>query len=358
MAQSKVAIESKATSAAWRDDGDAGAGARRRRRGCAVAIATGGLAALVCAELYVAGGGGVRGGGLALSYLSGMTMLVLPCTLPMVFVIVPMVIGRSAKAGIGMAAAFGAGVSITLSAYGALVALAGHFIGMNGATKAMWVVGGVAAYGFGLSQLGLVRLRLPSYRGPLPRFMAGEPGIGRAFLVGLMLGNAGIGCPCPPWYLLLGGVATSGNPAYGAAIGLVQGLGRMTPLLAVAVAAVLGVDWSRSLARRRRGVERASGGALVVIGSVIVVFMALAHAWWEWTPLHADWNLLLRSLGGGQISEIGPAGGPYPASLWWAPWLFCLLVGGPAVAIAARTLKSRRAKEAPERLAKGLRGAR
>lgn len=317
-------------------------GTARPRRGLAVGLATAGLAALICAELYVAGGSGLRGTGLALSYLSGMTMLVLPCTLPMVLIIVPLALGRSVRAGVGMALSFGAGVSVTLAAYGVLVAMAGRYLGLGTATKAMWLVGGVAAYAFGLSQLRLVRWRTPAYRGPLPRFLAGRPGIGRAFCVGLLLGNAGVGCPCPPWYLLLGAVATSGNPAYGAAVGFAQGLGRLTPVLAVTIAAVLGVNWTGAITRRKRAVDAGTGGALVAFGALITVFMALAHPWFEASALHVGWNHLLAFLGNAQISEVDPGGGPAPPGLWWAPWLFGALLAAPAAALAARRLRGRR----------------
>lgn len=315
----------------------------RPRRGQAVALAAAGLAALISAELYVAGGAGLRGTGLALSYLSGMTMVVLPCTLPMLLTVVPLALGRSARMGVGMALAFGAGVSVTLTAYGALVAVAGRYLGIDTATKAMWLAGGLVAYAFGLSQLRLIPWRLPAYRGPLPRFMAGRPGIGRAFCVGLLLGNAGIGCPCPAWYLLLGAVATSGNPAYGAAVGFAQSLGRLTPILAVTIAAVLGVNWTSVITRRRQAVDAGTGGTLVVLGALITVFMALAHPWWEATPLHLGWNHLLALLGNAQTTEIDLGGGPFPPGLWWAPWLFGALLLAPAVAVAVR----RRRRDGP-----------
>lgn len=319
----------------------------RQRRGAAVLLGTVAIAVLASVEFYAAGGGTVRGSGLVLSFLSGMTMLVLPCTLPMVFVIIPLVLRRSLREGLGMTAAFGVGVSITLAAYGAIVAVAGHYLGITAVTRWMWLVGGLATYGFGLAQLGVVPLRIPAYRGPLPRFLAGRGGVVSAFGVGLLLGNAGIGCPCPAWYVLLGGVATSNSPGYGAAIGLTQGFGRVLPILALAVAALLGVDATRAVVRHRITVEKASGASLVVLGAGIVVFLALAHAWWEATVVHAGWNHLLASLGGPALSEIDAGGGPLPAGLWWAPWLFGLLVGVPALVATGRALRRRRAAASP-----------
>ena len=308
----------------------------RRGVGLAVLTATVGLGVLVASEMYVAGGGNLKGAGLAASYLSGMTMLVLPCTLPMVLIMVPLVLARELRQGILVALAFGAGITVTLAAYGALVAELGSSIGVTTTTKAMWLVGGAAAWMFGCSQLGLLKVRLPSLGIRLGGKAFSRPGVIQAFLLGLLLGNAGLGCPCPPWYLLLTGVATSGSPAYGAAIGLAQGLGRVTPVLAIAVAAMLGLDATSAIIRKRQAVERSTGVTLVVLGAGIVVFMALAHPWWEATIVHAGWNHFLAFLGGPQLSEIDAGGGPLPVRLWWAPWAFAALVIVPMGLFALR----------------------
>ena len=314
----------------------------RQRASLAVALGTAAIAAIASAELYAAGGGAVRGTGLVLSFLSGMTMLVLPCTLPMVLVIVPLVLQRSVREGLGIAVAFGVGVSITLAAYGATVATVGHYLGITSVTRWMWLLGGLATYAFGLAQLHVVPIRIPAYRGPLPSFLADRGGVTAALGVGLLLGNAGVGCPCPAWYVLLGGVATSDSPAYGAAVGLAQGLGRVTPVIAVAMAAVLGVDCTKTVLRHRQAVDRATGVSLTVLGAGIVVFMAMAHSWWEATVIHAGWNHALARLGGPALSEIDAGGGPLPPHLWWAPWLFVGLLASPlALAVARRVHEHR-----------------
>ncbi len=306
--------------------------------------ATAGLAALVAAELYVSAGGALHGAGLVASYVSGMTMLVLPCTLPMVLVIVPLVMGGELRRGVAMVVAFGLGVSATLAVYGAVVAEIGSSLGLNASTRAMWFTGGAAAWLFGCSQLGLLKIRIPGVgvrTGQLSRL---RPGPVQALLLGVLLGNAGLGCPCPAWYLLLTGVASSGSPAYGAAVGFAQGLGRITPVLALAVAALLGVDATAGLMRRRRAVERGSGAVLVLLGSAIVAFMALAHSWWEATVVHSGWNHFLSWLGGPQLSEVDPGGGPLPAGLWFAPWLFGLLVAVPLGAFGVQRLREKRSR--------------
>lgn len=68
---------------------------------------------------------------LVFAYAAGMSMIFLPCTLPLVFVIVPLAMKKSPLKAVTMAVLFGLGLAITLSIYGALVAGVGNYIGMN-----------------------------------------------------------------------------------------------------------------------------------------------------------------------------------------------------------------------------------
>lgn len=311
----------------------------KRARVALVAGAVLTFSLLLLVEFHVSSTSLVGSLGLSLSYLSGMTMIALPCTLPMLLIIVPMAMSRPFGEGLPMALLFGLGVSMTLSAYGAGLAVSGHYLGIDRPTQVMWLTGGVAAYLFGLGQLGLLRLRLPVYSGPLPSLPAGWGGPLQALVMGLLLGNAGIGCPCPHWYLVLVAVAASGDPGYGAYMGLAQGLGRATPVVALTVLAMLGVNGTGFLLRKRARIERASGAALVMLGAFIVAFMAVGHPWWEATPVHYGWNLALRALGGSNISEVDPGGGPFPPGTWWVPGLFLALLGVAAL-LALRRLKA------------------
>ncbi len=59
------------------------------------------------------------------SFATGLTMIVLPCTLPLAFVIVPLSMGKGMVKGLGMALSFGLGIAVTLSLYGVAAALLG-----------------------------------------------------------------------------------------------------------------------------------------------------------------------------------------------------------------------------------------
>ena len=52
---------------------------------------------------------------LVIAYVAGLSMIVLPCTLPLVFIIVPLSMGKGYKKGLAMALLFSLGLVITIS---------------------------------------------------------------------------------------------------------------------------------------------------------------------------------------------------------------------------------------------------
>ena len=86
---------------------------------------------------------------LVLSYVAGLTMIALPCTLPLVFVVVPMSMGQGSRRGPVTAALFGAGLVITITMYTAGVGVLGGTMGLDGAAAYMFLAAGVAAFVFG-----------------------------------------------------------------------------------------------------------------------------------------------------------------------------------------------------------------
>src|SRR3989338_7171376 len=105
---------------------------------------------------------------LAFDYAVGLTMIFLPCTLPLAFVIVPLAMGKSYAKGIGMALSFGIGVLITLSIYGILIGLFGQALGISRVETAkniFYVLACALAVFFALGELGLTRLKIRQRRG-------------------------------------------------------------------------------------------------------------------------------------------------------------------------------------------------
>src|SRR3989344_4191831 len=151
--------------------------------------------------IFTASSGSPIGTGWFLfSFAAGLSMIVLPCTLPLAFVIVPLSMGKGYVKGLAIALAFGLGVAFTLSMYGVLAALLGKalfgFAGAGGSGEIIknifYTIAGVFAMVFALGELGFVKARLPSYMGAAPGFIQRRKDITKALMLGLFLGNIGI----------------------------------------------------------------------------------------------------------------------------------------------------------------------
>lgn len=228
--------------------------------------------------------------GLILSYVAGLTMIVLPCTLPLVFVIIPMALGKSPMRAFLMAVLFGLGLSITLSIYGAAVGFVGGYIGMNQFVRGMFGLAGILAIIFGLRELGLLSLKLPFLSNILPEPLQRSGDYTRSFAMGLLLGNAGVGCPNPLFYVLLTYIATVGRVGEGLWLGLLHGLGRATPLIFLTILAILGVNASNWLASNTKTIKKYTGWGLVGVGAFLLMFLPFGMEWWEESIFHAVWN--------------------------------------------------------------------
>jgi cytochrome c-type biogenesis protein len=241
--------------------------------------------------------------GLALSFLAGLTMIFLPCTLPMAFVIVPLTLGKNPKKGFLMALSFGLGLSITLSFYGVFIAFLGQFIGLTKATQGMLILGGGAAFIFGLSEIGLLKFRLPAYSGKFPDFIQRRGDYIKTFLLGLFLGNAGVGCPNPAFYVLMGYIATVGDLFNGWFLGFVHGLGRAVPLIFLAILGILGINATSKVAGKQDVIERYMGWVLIVIGAFILTFGLFGHDWFILSGIHTGWEQIIYTIGGENFTE-------------------------------------------------------
>lgn len=230
---------------------------------------------------------------LVISYVAGLSMIILPCTLPLVFIIVPLSMGQNSKKGLVMALLFGIGLTITITAYGTGVAILGKTASLDQISVVMFLIAGIAAFVFGLSQLKLVTLKLPSYSGT-PKFIQNRGDYSKSFFMGILLGNAGVGCPNPLFYWLLIHVANVGSIEVGASLGLVHGVGRAIPLILMSILAIMGINATKNLTSKRVPIEKATGWMLVVIGSFLIINgLPSGHQWYEETFVHIAWNNLV-----------------------------------------------------------------
>lgn len=228
--------------------------------------------------------------GVILSYTAGLSMIVLPCTLPLVFVIIPMALGKSPLKALGMAVLFGLGLSITISIYGAAVGFVGGYIGMNQFIRGMFGFAGILAVVFGLRELQLLNIKIPFLANILPQRLQKSGDYTKSFAMGLLLGNAGVGCPNPLFYVLLAYIATIGRIGEGLWLGLIHGLGRATPLIFLTILAILGVNASKWLVSNIKTVKKYTGWGLIGVGAFLLNFLIFGMVWWEESIFHAAWN--------------------------------------------------------------------
>jgi len=234
--------------------------------------------------------------GFSLAFLAGLSMIFLPCTFPLVFIIVPLALSRKAGKGLIMALLFGLGLTVTFTIYGMALGWLGGFVALYKIISWMLLFGGVAALIFGVSELGLINFKLPFRQTILPTSLQGKNDYIRSFFLGFFLGNAGVGCPNPAFYVLFGYVATLGVPVVGASLGALHGIGRIVPLLFLVVLAVLGINAMNKLGSYQDKVKKWVAWALVALGAFILNYGAFGMAWFEDSIIHKSWNKLLEGI--------------------------------------------------------------
>ncbi|MDP2685421.1 MAG: cytochrome c biogenesis protein CcdA [bacterium] len=271
--------------------------------------------------------------GLVFSYAAGLSMIFLPCTLPLVFVIIPMAMKQSPLKGLTMAVLFGLGLAITLSIYGAAVAWVGGYIGMNSVIRFMLGIAGAMAFIFGLSELKLLALRLPFLAKVLPTRLQKSGDYSKAFFMGLLLGNAGVGCPNPAFYVLLTYIATLGNVGDGVLLGVIHGLGRATPLIFLTILAILGINTLDWVSRSQAKVERVMAWSLVGIGAYLFQYLPFKMAFWEDSIFHVVWNdIVTKTLPSiAESTEIEELLNIQGGTVTILPWVFIGLIVGAVI---------------------------
>lgn len=232
--------------------------------------------------------------GYSLAFLAGLSMIFLPCTFPLVFIIVPLALSRNIGRGLTMALLFGAGLMLTFTLYGLALGWLGGFIELYRIIGWMLMLGGVAALVFGISELDLIKFKLPFRQTILPASLQDKNDYIRSFFLGFFLGNAGVGCPNPAFYILFGYVATLGLPTVGASLGALHGLGRIVPLLFLVVLAVLGINAMGKLNEYQNKVKHLVAWTLVALGAFIFNYGFFGMAWFEDSIIHQGWNRFLE----------------------------------------------------------------
>jgi cytochrome c-type biogenesis protein len=211
-----------------------------------------------------------EGATLLLAYTGGMAMLLTPCRFPIVLGIVPLCKRGHPARGIVLALLFGAGLTVTQTLWGIVIAAVGEVFGLREVARYLSLVGGAVAYAFGLSMLGLVSLPIPSGAAWQPWNMQNRSEYIGAFFMGLLLGNTGLCCPDPVFLSMVPFIAASGNLSDGAILAAAYGLGRATPLVAIVMLARGGVDALQLAVRHKRAFDRTLAWALLATGTFTI----------------------------------------------------------------------------------------
>jgi len=277
------------------------------------------------------------------AYTMGLTMIVLPCTFPLAFVIVPLSMGKGMRKGLGIALSFGLGIAIMLSMYGVVAAVVGKVVvgtieaPLETVKNWTYFVAGIAAYLFALGELGLLKFRMPTYTGAAPAFVQKQKDYLKALFLGLFLGNIGVGCPHPATPLILVEIARAGDIFYGWSLFFIHAVGRVLPLFLLAFLAILGVNALTWLAAHREKVERATGWMMVFVAGFILTLGLFTHDWWVNSGQHtllesvtqeeALLNIIGTRLGTGNPHRHGleEGTGLFGLPLDWGNWFLVII---------------------------------
>jgi cytochrome c biogenesis protein CcdA len=206
-----------------------------------------------------------------------------------------MTIDKGYKRGLAIALLFGAGMTVTITAYGFALALLGKTTGLNEVSAILMLAAGVISFVFGLNRLHLINIRTPSYSGT-PKFMLDLGDYSKAGIMGLLVGNAGVGCTNPLFYIILIHIMGTGSTEIGMSLGFVHGIGRAIPLILVATLAIIGFNPTRSILSKRAKIEKMSGFVMIVLGAFLIVNgTPEGQQWFMNVFLHTVWNDFVKN---------------------------------------------------------------
>lgn len=230
---------------------------------------------------------------LAIAFLSGVSMIFLPCGYPLLFTLTPLAARSAQRPWLRSLSFFALGIGGAMAGVGAMVAvLGGSFLDtLLVASPTARVPVAVGVYGgLGLlsiilasQSLGLLRLRIPGFA-DLVQYLLGRvakaDGAGRRMLAfgALYGGGMSAGCPVPVYWALLFWAAVSANPGFGAVLLGLHGLGYALPLFPVGWLARAGATRWLARAVREHGytVESLVAAGLLTLGIFLVLVFGVS----------------------------------------------------------------------------------
>ena len=245
-------------------------------------------------ESAVSAGGPGTAVSIGAAFLIGASMIVLPCGYPSVFAM-PSILGSRERLRdrTTLSVLFVAASALPLAVLGVGLAFGGDAIlGLLDSMRArmgfavvLYSLLGIVALAYALSELGLFRLPSLTQRLSGPDMPAEDRPYRRALVLGGTMGaGMGMGCPMPAYYILLGWVAASANPLYGAIVLGAYGLGRVLPAVGLGALIIAGTERRRishGMTSFRERTSWITNGFLAATGSYLVVLFGgvLGYRW-------------------------------------------------------------------------------
>jgi len=230
--------------------------------------------------------------GIVFAFVAGLVIAITPCCLPIFFVITSLTVKKEYSKGLLTALSFGLGFASIASVLGAALSLTSNVIGLPALSGIVFAVGGAVGYTYALSQLWRFRIPMPGFR--IPQLKKRGTYLS-AFSAGTMISLGEVGCPNPFRFILIAFIVAAGSISTGATLGFVYGLGAVTPLILVALLALLGFNYGKAASRHAASLEKSVSLLYLPIGSFLMTFGIFGEAWYESTVLHDVWeHLLLR----------------------------------------------------------------
>ena len=220
--------------------------------------------------------------GLLLAFTAGGVNSLSPCCLAMTPAFVAHLAGVEAdgvdrrRQVLSHALVYVLGFSLVFVAIGAGISLAG--LALADQRALLWKVGGTVVIGFGLTQMGVLRVPLlrRSFGAPRPGGMAA--GYSRSFLVGATYSIAWTPCIGPVLGAILTSALVLGNLWQGMGLLSAFALGMAIPHIGTALALQRMGTLQQFIHRHAVAVERSSGlvmvamGVLIFTGTLIEIF--------------------------------------------------------------------------------------
>jgi thiol:disulfide interchange protein DsbD len=244
---------------------------------------------------------------LAIFFVLGLALSLLPCSLPMIPILSSIILGEGTKLtrgrGFMLSLAYVLGMAVVYTAFGVIAALAGQSLGVWLQNPWVLSVFALLLVGFALSLFGYYELQLPqawqNRVGGISQRRAGGKGAA-VFAMGAVSALVVGACMTAPLFGVLAFIAQTGDLVFGGAALFVMALGIGVPLLVVGVGAGAllprGGVWME-------GVKRLFGMLLLAVALWMVAPVLPA---WLAMLLWALW-LLIGAAGLG-LREFAPAG--------------------------------------------------